>query len=150
MSQASQVFLPIKVKYKMAKQMSTNARNQFDGWVNGTAAKNTVAKGYENQEHSSRLLGQTYIIAAVVRPAVQNPIATLIPVVQNTPAQPPVLPVGAQPPVMLRDTSEEDPIDVLDNDDELFVELNLTPDQEERARRRFDRIRSETSSSSSQ
>ena len=149
MSQASQV-LPIQMGYKISKQTSTNARNQIDGWFNGTAAKNAVTQGYENQEHSSRLLGQTSIIAAVVRPAVQNPIATPAPVVQNTPAQPPVLPVGAQPPVMLRGTSEEDPIDVLDSDDELFVELNLTPDQEERVRRRFDRIRSETRSSSSQ
>ena len=150
MSQASQVFLPIKMRYKMAKQTSTNARHQIDGWFNGTAAKNAVVQGYENQEHSNRLLGQTYITAAIVRPAVQNPIATPAPVVGNTPAQPPVLPVGVQPPVMLRGTSEKDPIDVLDSDDELFVELNLTPDQEERVRRRFDRIRSETSSSSSQ
>ena len=43
-----------------------------------------------------------------------------------------MLPVGAQPPVLIRGTSEEDPIDVLDSDDELFIELNLTPDQEER------------------
>ena len=150
MSQASQVFLPIKMGYKMAKQSSTNAKNQIDAWFNGTAAKNAVAQRYENQEHSSRLLGQTYISTAVVRPTVQNPTATPTPVVQNTPAQPPVLPVGAQPSVMLRGTSEKDPIDVLDSNDELFVELNLTPDQEERVRRRFDRIRSETSSSSSQ
>ena len=80
----------------------------------------------------------------------QNPTATPAPVVQNAPAQPPVLPVRAQPPVLLRGTFEEDPIDVLDSDDELFVELNLTPDQEERVRRRINRIRSETSSSSSQ
>ena len=100
-----------------------------------------MAKGYESQEDSGILVGQTYISAAVVRSTVQNPTATPAPVVQNAPAQPPVL---------LRGTSEEDPIDVLDSDDELFVELNLTPDQEERVRRRFDRIRSETSSSSSQ
>ena len=93
-----------------------------------------MAKGYENQENSSRLLGQTYISAAVVRPTVQNPTATPAPVVQNAPAKPPVLPVGVQSPVLLRGTSEEDPIDVLDSDDELFGELNLTPDQEERVR----------------
>ena len=40
-----------------------------------------------------------------------------------------MLPVGAQPPMIPRGTSEEDPIDILDSDDELFVELNLTPDQ---------------------
>ena len=126
MSQASQVFLPIKMRYKMAKQTSTNARNQIDGWFNHTAAKNAVIQGYENQERSIRLLGQTYIIAAVVRPEVQNPIATPAPVAQNTFVHPPMLPVGAQPPVMLRGTSEEDPIDVLYSDDKLFVELNLT------------------------
>ena len=72
--------------------------------------------------------------------------------IPNAPAQPPVpvLLVGAQPPVMFRGTSEEDPVDILGSDDELFVELNLTQDQEERVRRRFNRIRSETSSSSSQ
>ena len=80
MSQASQVFLPIKV----TKQSGTNAKNQIDGWFNGTAAKNAVAQGYENQEPFSRLLGQTYISAAVVRPTVQNPAATPVPVVQNT------------------------------------------------------------------
>ena len=147
MSQASQVFLPIKMRYKMAKQNSTNVRNQIYGWFNGTAAKNAVTQGYENKEHSSRLLGQIYLSARVVRPAVQNATAIPTPVVQNTSAQPPVLPVGAHPPVMLRGTSEENPIDFLDSDDELFIELNLTPDQEERVRRRFDRIRSETSSS---
>ena len=51
---------------------------------------------------------------------------------------------------MLLKSKQEDPTDVLDSDDELSVELNLTPDQEERVRRRFTRIRSETSSSSSQ
>ena len=69
----------------------------------------------------------------------------------NASVQPPVLPVvGAQPPMIPRGTSEGDPIDILDSDDELFVELNLTPDREERVRRRFIRIRSKTSSSSSQ
>ena len=103
-----------------------------------------MIQGYENQEHSSRLLGQTYLIAGVIRPTVQNPIVTPAPVVQNTPVQPvqpPVLPAGAQSPVILRGTSEEDPIDILDSDDELFVELNLTPDQEERIRKRVTRIR---------
>ena len=66
------------------------------------------------------------------------------------PVQPPVLPAGAQSPVIPWGTSEEDSIDILDSDDELFVELNLTPDQEERVRRRFTRIRSETRFSSSQ
>ena len=141
MYQASQVFLPMKMRYKMAKQPSMTAKNQIDAWFNSTAAKNAVTKGYESQEDSSILLGQTYISAAIVRPTVQNPTVTPTPVVQNVPTQPPVL---------LRGTSQEDPIDVLDSVDELFVELNLTPDQEERIRRRFDRIRSETSSSSSQ
>ena len=131
------------MRYKMAKHTSTNARNQIDGWFNCPAAKNAETQGYENQEHSSRLLGQTYLIAGVVRPAVQNPIVTPAPVVQNTP-------VHSQPPVILRGTSEADPIDVLDRNDELFVDLNQTPDQEERVRRRFERIRSESSSSSSQ
>ena len=125
MSQASQVFRPITMRYKMAMQPSTTAKNQIDAWFNGTAAKNAVAKGYESQEGPSILLGQTYISAAVVRPTVQNPTAAPV-----------------QPSVLLRGTSEEDPIDVLDSDDELFVELNLTPDQKERVRRRFDRIRS--------
>ena len=107
MSQASQVFLPIKMRYKIANQPSTNARNQIDGWFNGTAAKNAVIQGYENQEHSSRLLGQTYLIAGVVRPAVQNPLVAPAPVVQNTlvqPVLPPVLPAGAQSPVIPRGT----------------------------------------------
>ena len=75
MSQTSQVFVPIKMRYKMAKQSST-AKNQIDAWFNDTAAKSAVAKGYENQEDSSRLLGQTYISAVIVRPTVKNPTAT--------------------------------------------------------------------------
>ena len=75
--------------------------------------------------------------------------AAAAPVLPNALVQPPVLSVGAQPPMIPRGTSEEDPIDVLDRDDELFAELNLTPDQEKRVRRRFTRIISETSSSSS-
>ena len=137
----------------MAKHTSTNARNPIDGWFNGTAAKNAVIQGYEHQEHSSRLLGQTYLIAGVIRPTVQNLTVIPAPEVQNTPVQPvqpPVLAAGAQPPVILSGTSEEDPIDILDSDDELFIELNLTPDQEEIVRRRFTRIRCESTSSSSQ
>ena len=84
-----------------------------------------------------------------LRPALA-PVAAAAPVMPSAPVQPPVLPIGAQPPVLPRGISEEDPIDVLDSYDELFVELNLTPGQEERVRRRFTRIRSETSSSSSQ
>ena len=48
-------------------------------------------------------------------------------VMPNAPVQPPVLPVGAQPPMIPRGTSEEDPIDVLDSDDELFVEPDSWP-----------------------
>ena len=140
MSPTSQVFLPIKMRYKMAKQSSITAMSQIDTWFNGTAAKNAVARGYENQEDSSRLLGQTYTSAAVVRPTVQNP----------TVAPAPRVPVRIQNPRLQQNGTEASPVEILDSDDELFVELNLTPDQEERVRRRFRRIRSETSSSSSQ
>ena len=81
-----------------------------------------MIQGYENQEHFSRLLGQTYIIAGLVRPAVQNPIVASAPVVENIPVQsvqPPVLPTGAQSPGIPRRTSEEDPIDILDSNNEL-------------------------------
>ena len=33
---------------------------RIDTWFNGTAGKDAVASGYENQEDSSRLLAQTY------------------------------------------------------------------------------------------
>ena len=70
-----------------------------------------------------------YKPVVLLRP-VPAPVAAAAasPVMPNVPVQSPVFPVGAQPPMIPRGTSEEDPIDVLDSDDQLFVELNLTPD----------------------
>ena len=80
---------------------------------------------------------------------VSAPVAAAAPapLLPTIPVQPAVVTVGIQAPVILRGngTSASDPIDVLDSDDELFEELNLTPVQEERVRRQFRRIRSEIS-----
>ena len=71
MLQQPQVYLPVKMRYKMARLPSTRA--YIDKWLNITTAKNEVTRGYENQEHSSILLGQTYLLAGVIRPRVQTP-----------------------------------------------------------------------------
>ena len=89
-------------------------------------------------------------VSAPVAVAAPDPVIPNAPVQPPVGAQPPVLPVRAQPPVMIRGTSANNPIDVLDSDDELFEEMDLTPVQEERMRRYFRRIRNNTSSSSSQ
>ena len=46
----------------MAKQSNITTKSQIDSWFNGTAAKDAVARGYENQEDSGQLLGQTYTL----------------------------------------------------------------------------------------
>ena len=80
-------------------------------------------------------------------------VAQVTPVVQavQAPAANPA-PATAPAPRRLQGdgSSEESPVEVLDSDDELFEEINLTLDQEERVRRHFRRIRSETSADSSQ
>ena len=142
MSQQSQVYLPMKMRHKIARQPSTKA--SIDKWFSSAAAKSEVTRGYENQEHFSVLLGQTYLVAGVIRPRVQATAShpNLTPAVATD---------GRLPdPGTGGDSTEARPLEVLDSDDELFLELDLTPEQEERIRRRFTRIRSETSSSSSQ
>ena len=139
----SQVYLPMKMKYKIAGLPSTRA--SIDKWFNSAAAKSEVTRGYENQEHSSVLLGQTYLVAGVIRPRVQAPASDP----DSTPAAATDGPAAVPDPGTGGDGTEARPLEVLDSDDELFLELDLTPEQEERIRRRFTRIRSETSSSSS-
>ena len=56
MQQQSQVYLPMKMRYKMARLPST--RVSIDKWFNSATAKSEVTKGYENQEHSGVLLGR--------------------------------------------------------------------------------------------
>ena len=112
MSQTSQGFLPIKMRYKMAKQSNITTKSQIDTWLNDTIAKDAVARGYENQEDSSQLLGQTYTLAIV-----QNP----------TVAPAPRVPLRAQASRLQRNGTEASPAEILDSDDELVEELNLTP-----------------------
>ena len=131
MSQTSPVFLPIKMRYKMAKQSNITTKSQIDTWFNGTAAKDAVAKGYENQEDSSQLLAQTYTLAAIVRPTMQNPT--------NAPV--PRVPVRTQTSRLQGNGTEASPVEILDSDDELVRELNLTPAKEERIRSYVRRVR---------
>ena len=140
MSQTSSVFLPIKMRYKMAKQSSITTKSQIDAWFNGTAAKDAVARDYENQEDSSQLLGQTYTLAAVVRSTMQNLTAAPAPRVQ----------VRMQASRLQGNGTEASPVEILNSDDELFEELNLTPAQEERIRSCVRRVRSQTSYTSDQ
>ena len=86
------------------------------------------------------LLGQTYTLAAVVRPTMQNP----------TVAPAPRVPVRTQTSILQGSGTETGPVEILDSDDELVEELNLTPAQEERIRRYVRRDRSENSSNSTQ
>ena len=140
MCQTSPVFLPIKMRYKMAKQSNIITKSQIDTWLNGTAAKDAVARGYENQEDSSQLLGQTYTLAAVVRPTMQNPAV----------APAPRVPVRTQTSRLQGNGIKASPVEILDSDDELVEELNLTPAQEERIRSYVRRVRSGNNSKSSQ
>ena len=91
-------------------------------------------------EDSSQLLGQNYTLAAVVRPTMQNP----------TVAPAPRVPVRTQTSRLQGNGTEASPVEILDSDDELVEELNLTPAQEERFRSYVRRVRSQTSSTSSQ
>ena len=127
----------MKLRYKMTRLPSTRA--SIDKWFNSAAANSKVTRGYENQEHSSVLLGQTYLVAGVIRSRVQA-----------SASDPNPTPAAVSDPGTGGDGTEVRPLEVLDSDDELFLELDLTPEQEGRIRRRFTRIRSETSSSSSQ
>ena len=151
-------YLPVKLRHKMERRQK--AKIQLHANFKSAEWKDQIENEIDshgpdaglmmNMLTEANLKVPRYKPVVPLRPAPAPVAAATAPVIPNAPVQPPVLPVGAQPPVLPRGTSEEDPIDVLDGDDELFVELTLTPDQEERVRRRFTKIRSETSYSSSQ
>ena len=149
-------YLPAKLRHKMKRRQkakiqlhanfkSTELKDQIENEIDSCGPNAGLMMSMLTEAH---LKVPKYKPVVPLRPA-PSPVAAAAaaPVMPNAPVQPPVLPLGAQPPVLPRGTSEEDPIDILDSDDELFVELNLTPDQEKRVRRRFTTIRSETSSS---
>ena len=62
----------------------------------------------------------------------------------------PRVPVRIQTPRLQGNSTEASPVEILDSDNELVEELNLTSAKEERIRIHMRRVRSETSSSSSQ
>ena len=72
------------------------------------------------------------------------------PRVQAPAPDPDPTPAAVPDPRTGGDGTEARPLEDLDSDDELFLELDLTPEQEERIGRRITRITSETSSSCSQ
>ena len=112
----------MKMRYRMARLPSTRA--YIDKWFNSTTAKNEVTRGYENQEHSSILLRQTYLLAEGIRPRVQTP----------APAPNPT-PVAVPNPRLRGDGTEANPLEVLDSDDELVQDLGLNEVQAQRVRR---------------
>ena len=143
-------YLPVKLRHKMDRRQK--AKIQLEANFKSAELKDQIENEIDSCEPDAGLMmnmsAEAHFKVPKYKPVVPlrpepAPIAaaTAVPVMPNAPVQPPLVPRG---------TSEEDPIDVLDNDDELFIELNLTPDQEERVRGRFTRIRSETSSSFSQ
>ena len=151
--------MPAKLRHKMERRQ--NAKVQLHAHFRSAELKDQIESEIDSCGPDAGLvmnmLAEAHLKVPKYKPVVPlrpepAPVAAAAaaPVMPNDPVQPSVLPAGAQSPVIPKGTSEEDPIDILDSDDELFVELNLTPDQEERVRRRFTRIRSETNSSSSQ
>ena len=152
-------YLPAKLRHKMERRQkakiqlqanfkSAELKDQIENEIDSCGPDAGLMMNMLAEAHPKVPKYKPVVpLRPVSAPVAAAALATVMP---NAPVKPPVLPVGAQSPMIPRGTSEEDPIDVLDSDDELFVELNLTPDQEERVRRRFTRIRSEASSSSSQ
>ena len=54
MSQQTEVFMPTKLRYKMAMLHTANAH--MDTWFNNSDIKDKVRNGFENQESSASLL----------------------------------------------------------------------------------------------
>ena len=140
-------YLPAKLRHNMERRQK--AKIQLHAHFRSAELKDQIENGIDAHGPDAGLmmsmLTEAHLKVPKYKPVVPlkpepAPIAVsaaapVKPYAPLQPVQPPVLPAGGQPPMIPRGTSEEDPIDILDSDDELFVELNLTPDQEERVRR---------------
>ena len=85
----------------------------------------------------------------VTRPAVVQPVQPIPQPAQAEPVQPvPAPPVPVQPAPAADGNSEESALEVLDSEDELVQEMNLSPRREQRLRRQLQIWRDRLSSNS--
>ena len=86
MSQQTEVFMPVKLRYKMA--MLHTATAHIDTWFNNSDIGEKVRNGFEHQESAASLLGlRADPPVVMVAPRIQRvPVPTAVPVTLSTPA----------------------------------------------------------------
>ena len=122
-------YLPAKLRHKMERRHK--AKIQLHVYFRSAELKYQIESEIDSCGLDAGLvmnmLAEAHLKVPKYKPVVPlkpepAPVAAAAaaPVMPNAPVQPvqpPVLPAGAQPPVIPRGTSKEDPIDILDSND---------------------------------